>query len=239
MHVPAPPEGERGRAIVTVRPASAADIPFIMATERGPGFERLVGRSEEAQHRAEIDHPGGAYLIGQSDGVPTGFAILRGFDDPFGNIYLKRAATAGGTSSSTFPPNDATSLTPLDETGIRRLQAMKTGAILAFSVEAGAILARADDAVRRDLLAFGRALGGAFQVADDILDREAPSETLGKRTGKDRERGKATLVDLLGIEGARLECDRLLDAAVQALANFGAEADPLRAAARFAVERKA
>jgi RimJ/RimL family protein N-acetyltransferase len=91
-NIPASPEGERGRAIVTVRPASATDVPFIMATERGPGFERLVGRSEEAQHRAEIDHPGGAYLIGQSDGVPTGFAILRGFDDPFGNIYLKRIA---------------------------------------------------------------------------------------------------------------------------------------------------
>jgi len=127
----------------------------------------------------------------------------------------------------------------LDEAGTRRLQAMKTGAILAFSVEAGAILARADEAVRRDLVAFGRALGGAFQVADDILDREASAEAVGKRTGKDRERGKATLVDLLGVDGARRECDELVDVAVQSLANFGAAADPLREAARFAVEREA
>jgi farnesyl diphosphate synthase len=125
----------------------------------------------------------------------------------------------------------------LDEAAVRRLQAMKTGAILAFSVEAGAILGRADPAGRRRLLDFGRALGAAFQIADDILDREASPEALGKRTGKDRDRGKATLVDLLGVEGARRECDRLVDAAGEALAGFGAEADPLRAAARFAVER--
>ena len=79
---------------------------------------------------------------------------------------------------------------------------MKTGAILAFSVEAGAILGQADAEARRKLVEYGRALGAAFQVADDILDREASAEALGKRTGKDREKGKATLVDLLGMEGA-------------------------------------
>jgi farnesyl diphosphate synthase len=126
-----------------------------------------------------------------------------------------------------------------DQAAISRLQAMKTGAILAFSVEAGAILGRADALSRRNLLGFGKALGAAFQVADDILDREAAADVLGKRTGKDRDRGKATLVDLLGTEGARRECDRLVDAAVRALDGFGSEADLLRAAARFAVERSA
>ncbi|HEX2137090.1 MAG TPA: farnesyl diphosphate synthase [Microvirga sp.] len=125
----------------------------------------------------------------------------------------------------------------LDAAAIRRLQAMKTGAILAYCAEAGAILGRADAAARGRLAAFGRALGAAFQIADDILDREASAEALGKRTGKDRERGKATLVDLLGIDGARRECDRLVDAALAALADFGPEADPLRAAARFSAER--
>jgi diamine N-acetyltransferase len=81
-----------GAAAVAVRPGTAADIPFVMATERGPGYERLVGRSEEAQHRAEIDHPAVAYLIGEREDVPEGFAILRGLDDPFGNLYLKRIA---------------------------------------------------------------------------------------------------------------------------------------------------
>jgi farnesyl diphosphate synthase len=116
---------------------------------------------------------------------------------------------------------------------------MKTGAILAFSVEAGAILGRADATGRRRLADYGRALGAAFQVADDILDREASSDALGKRTGKDQEKGKATLVDILGLEGAHAECRRLVDEAHAALAGFGREADLLREAARFTVERKA
>jgi farnesyl diphosphate synthase len=125
----------------------------------------------------------------------------------------------------------------LDEADIRRLQAMKTGAILAFSVEAGAILGRADQSDRAALRAFGRALGAAFQVADDLLDREASAEAMGKRTGKDQEKGKATLVDLLGPEGARRECGRLLAQALSALERFGPEADVLREAARYTVER--
>jgi diamine N-acetyltransferase len=77
---------------VTIRPATVADIPFVMATERRPGFDQLVGRSEEAQHRLEIASPGIAYLIGERDGRANGFAILRGLDDAFGNVYLKRIA---------------------------------------------------------------------------------------------------------------------------------------------------
>jgi farnesyl diphosphate synthase len=127
----------------------------------------------------------------------------------------------------------------LDEGDVRQLQAMKTGALLAFSVEAGAILGRADPGAREALRTYGRALGAAFQVADDILDREASAETMGKRTGKDQEKGKATLVDLIGLDGARRECGRLVEAAHQALASFGREAETLREAARFTVERQA
>jgi farnesyl diphosphate synthase len=122
---------------------------------------------------------------------------------------------------------------------VRRLQAMKTGALLAFAAEAGAILGRAGPDERAALLAYGRALGAAFQVADDLLDRRASAEALGKRTGKDREKGKATLVDLLGTAGAEAECDRLVEAALAALERFGTRADTLRAAARFTVERSA
>ena len=128
---------------------------------------------------------------------------------------------------------------PLDPAATRRLQAMKTGAILKFSVEAGAIVGRADAGARADLVAFGRALGAAFQVADDILDREASAEAMGKRTGKDQEKGKGTLVDMLGLDGARRECARLVDEADAALKRFGPAADLLREAARFTVERKA
>ncbi len=127
----------------------------------------------------------------------------------------------------------------LGEAEIRQLQAMKTGAILRFSVEAGAIVGRADPAARADLVAYGRALGAAFQVADDILDREASAEAMGKRTGKDLEKGKGTLVDALGMDGARRECARLVEACEAALDRFGPQADLLREAARFTVERKA
>nr|WP_246205295.1 farnesyl diphosphate synthase [Microvirga arsenatis] len=126
----------------------------------------------------------------------------------------------------------------LGEADVRLLQAMKTGAILTFSVEAGAILGKADAGTRQSLVAYGRALGAAFQVADDILDREASAEALGKRTGKDQEKGKATLVDLLGMEGARRECRRLVEEAEASLDSFGPRAQILREAVRFVVERQ-
>jgi farnesyl diphosphate synthase len=126
----------------------------------------------------------------------------------------------------------------LGEAEVRVLQMMKTGAILTFSVEAGAILGRADAAARARLVDYGRTLGAAFQVADDILDREASAEALGKRTGKDQEKGKATLVDILGMDGAKRECGQLVEEAQAALDGFGPEARVLREAVRFVVERE-
>ena len=126
----------------------------------------------------------------------------------------------------------------LSEAEIRRLQAMKTGALLAASVEIGAILGSASVSQRTALAIYGRALGAAFQVADDILDVEASPEQLGKATAKDQDKGKGTLVQALGLDAAKRERDGLSATAVAALAGFGAEADMLRAAARFAAERK-
>ncbi|WP_245516419.1 polyprenyl synthetase family protein [Methylobacterium segetis] len=120
-----------------------------------------------------------------------------------------------------------------------KLQAMKTGAILAFSVEAGAIVGGANADERAALLRYGLALGQAFQIADDILDREASPEAMGKATGKDKEAGKATLVDRLGLDGARAECDRLVGVCEEAVSRWGAKAEILREAARFTVARKA
>ncbi len=120
---------------------------------------------------------------------------------------------------------------------VRRLQAMKTGALLAVAAEMGAILGEAPLAQRQALMAYGRALGAAFQVADDILDVEASSEAMGKATAKDAEANKATLVAALGLEAARVERDRLALDAVNALICFGPEADVLRAAARFSAAR--
>jgi farnesyl diphosphate synthase len=126
----------------------------------------------------------------------------------------------------------------LPDPEIRRLQAMKTGALIAYATEAGAIVAGARPEDRATLCAYGKALGATFQIADDILDVESTSEALGKATGKDAGRGKATLVDALGLEEARAERDRLAHAATMALAGFGPEADLLRRAAAFAAERR-
>src|ERR1700677_998676 len=129
---------------------------------------------------------------------------------------------------------------PLLVEEIRRLQAMKTGALLKFSVEAGAILASADAKARAALETYGRAIGAAFQIADDILDVESDAATLGKRAGKDAAQNKGTLVGSLGLEGARRELDRLVDEAIAAVdaAGVGAKGDMLRATARLHAARK-
>jgi farnesyl diphosphate synthase len=126
----------------------------------------------------------------------------------------------------------------LSEARIRQLQAMKTGALLAASVEIGALLGQATATERAALVAYGKALGAAFQVADDILDVEATPEQLGKATAKDEGKGKGTLVSALGLDGARRERDALSRQAIAALEGFGQRAGMLRAAARFAAERR-
>ncbi|TBW36309.1 polyprenyl synthetase family protein [Siculibacillus lacustris] len=126
----------------------------------------------------------------------------------------------------------------LDDAAIRRLQAMKTGALLRWPLEAGAVLAGAsrDDVAR--LGRFGDIVGLAFQIADDLLDVEATPETLGKATGKDAGRGKGTLVGLHGVAAMKAELARLTAAAEAELAPWGPRAAVLLAAARFVAERR-
>ncbi len=128
--------------------------------------------------------------------------------------------------------------TPLGPDAVRRLQALKTGALIAFSAEAGAILAGAEEADLRRIGAYARALGEAFQIADDLLDLTGTEAELGKRVGKDAGAGKATLVDILGSAGARARAAALVDEAADALAAYGERAGLLTAAARFVVERR-
>ncbi|HEY0292966.1 MAG TPA: farnesyl diphosphate synthase [Hansschlegelia sp.] len=123
------------------------------------------------------------------------------------------------------------------EHDVAQLQAMKTGALLEASVEMGAILGRADPEARAALKVYAKALGAAFQVADDLLDVEGAAGTVGKATGKDAVAGKATLVGIRGVEGARLRLEQLTDEALVALAPFGEAAEPLRGAARFVAMR--
>ncbi len=126
----------------------------------------------------------------------------------------------------------------LAQDDIRTLQAMKTGALLTFAAEAGAVVAGADIADRARLTSYGKALGAAFQIADDILDREADAQAMGKAVGKDAAAGKGTLVDALGMDGARCECARLVSEAEAALAPFGEKARILCDAAHFTVARR-
>jgi farnesyl diphosphate synthase len=129
---------------------------------------------------------------------------------------------------------------PLAPEAIARLQAMKTGALIAFSVEAGARLARAPARGLDAALRFGRALGSAFQIADDLLDVESDAATLGKPTAKDASRNKATFVAALGRDEARRRLASLVEEAIAAIdeAGVGEAGDGLRAAAIFVAARK-
>ncbi len=128
--------------------------------------------------------------------------------------------------------------TAMVESEILSLQAMKTGALLRFGCTAGAILGNANPQEREALVHYGRALGQAFQIADDLLDVEGDAAALGKATGKDAAHGKATLVGILGLNGAHARLDQLVAEADAALEPFGEKAATLRHAARFVAERK-
>jgi farnesyl diphosphate synthase len=121
---------------------------------------------------------------------------------------------------------------------VARLQQMKTGALLRFGCIAGAILGQSSEREYQALDDFGRALGEAFQIADDLLDVEGDAAALGKQTGQDAALGKTTFVTQLGIEGAKQRVRDLLARADAALSLFGTKGDVLRAAARFVAERK-
>jgi farnesyl diphosphate synthase len=121
---------------------------------------------------------------------------------------------------------------------VRRLQGMKTGALLVFACEAGAILANASADDRAALKTYGEALGLAFQIADDLLDAEGDAATVGKAVGKDAAANKATLVSLMGLEAARRTLEETEAVALAALDPFGPRAEVLRETARFVARRR-
>ncbi len=130
-----------------------------------------------------------------------------------------------------------TRTSPLSLAEIQQLQGLKTGALIRFSCEAGAILGEASADARTAMLSYGTLLGLAFQIADDLLDAEGDAETVGKAVSKDAAAGKATLVSLMGLEAARAELKRVEEAAIDALAPFGSKAETLIQAARFVANR--
>ena len=120
---------------------------------------------------------------------------------------------------------------------LQRLHAMKTGALLRASCRLGAISAQADERAIRAVTQYGEHLGLAFQIVDDLLDRTATPEQMGKATGKDAGKGKNTYPSLLGIEASQQQASRELEAGLEAIAVLGAKAQPLQTLARFVVER--
>ena len=126
----------------------------------------------------------------------------------------------------------------LDIGAITRLQRMKTGALIAFSCEAGAILAKAPSELRTALRGYAHDLGLAFQIADDLLDVEGSVAETGKPVGADAAAGKATFVSILGVERARAQAELLASQAVAHLELFEQRAELLGEAARFVIARR-
>lgn len=120
---------------------------------------------------------------------------------------------------------------------LQRIHRRKTGAIICVSLRLGGLVAEARDEQLAALTRFGEKLGLAFQVVDDLLDLSGNSEALGKRTGKDADRGKQTFPALLGVAQSRLFARRLIDEAHQELTIFGDEAAPLALLASYVLER--
>ena len=161
-------------------------------------------------------------------------------EDPFVRcelvLELARASGPAGMAGGQILDLAAEGET-LDIAAITRLQQLKTGALIGWCLEAAAIMGRVPPEGRTPLRGYARDLGLAFQIADDLLDHEGSEEKAGKRVGKDQNAGKETFVSLLGADRARQQAQALVAQACDHLHTFGAEADLLRALAKFTVER--
>lgn len=122
---------------------------------------------------------------------------------------------------------------------LTRLQRLKTGALIVFACEAGAILGKASSQQRQALTGYGQDIGLAFQIADDLLDVEGSAEAMGKAAAKDAALGKASFVAVMGPERARAQAEMLAAQAVSHLDAFDSRADHLRALAGLIVHRSA
>lgn len=255
--------GKRLRPFLTVETAALLDVPRAQALMAGAALECVHGyslvhddlpamdnddlrRGRPTVHKAFDD----ATAILAGDALLTfAFALAARettHPDPAIRVALvaalARAAGLGGMAGGQMLDLAAEGRfeddAPLQPTDIERLQAMKTGALLVYACDAGAILGGGDATQRAAITRYGTLIGRAFQIADDLLDVEGDAATLGKQTGKDAVAGKATLVAALGIDGARQQLATLVRDAQAALDIFGSRATTLREAARFIAERR-
>ena len=126
---------------------------------------------------------------------------------------------------------------PVEKETLMFIHAHKTGALLSASVQAGAIIAGATEEQQNAISAYGEHVGLAFQIADDVLDVTGDENLIGKPVGSDQERGKATFPSLFGLDESRRIAQKEMEAALNCLNIFDNQSDPLRAIARFIVDR--
>lgn len=163
-------------------------------------------------------------------------------DDPFVRCELvaglAKAAGAHGMCGGQMFDMLASTNANLDAPAITRLQRMKTGAMIAFACEAGAILGKASQQARTSLYAYANDMGLAYQITDDVLDATGERKTTGKDVKKDIANDKVTFVTIMGVEMAQAQAKRLSEQAVSHLSDFGAAADGLRGTALALLGRK-
>lgn len=160
--------------------------------------------------------------------------------DPFARLELITelahasgpAGMAGGQMMDLAADGQA-----FDIATVTRLQHLKTGALISWCLDAGAILGRISDEARAPLRGYARDLGLAFQIVDDLIDVEGDADVAGKAVGKDAAAGKETFVSLMGVDRAREQAHALVDQAISQLSGYGEEAQLLRAIASYVVER--
>ena len=257
--------GKRLRPFLVVESAALFDVPLTNALMVGAALECIhcyslvhddlpamdnddLRRGRPTVHKAFDE----ATAILAGDGLLTfAFDILSRPEthvDPAIRVrlvnLLARAAGIGGMAGGQMLDLAAEGRFAQEDNGLMAerdvavLQSMKTGALLRFACRAGPVLGGADDRKAVALDRYGDVIGQAFQIADDLLDVEGDAAIVGKATGKDAAAGKATMVQILGITGAKQRLRELVNQAETALAPFGAAATTLVTAARFIADRR-
>ncbi|MCB1486060.1 MAG: polyprenyl synthetase family protein [Bauldia sp.] len=232
--------GHGGDAVVTVAAALECIHAYSLVHDDLPAMDDDDLRRGRPTVHIQYDE---ATAILAGDGLLTlAFDAVAGIDAPAETRValvtgLARAAGIGGMVGGQALDLDESEAPEI--AAIETMQAMKTGALILFATQAGALLGEAPAEAAARLDTFGRRLGLAFQIADDLIDATGDAATAGKATAKDAGRGKRTLVGLLGVDAARARLGATVDEAIAALDIFGAEADVLRDAARFIAARDA
>jgi|TARA_A100001391_G_scaffold183792_3_gene151284 farnesyl diphosphate synthase len=250
--------GKRLRPFLVRLSASLLDVPHEKSLAAGAALEMVHSYSLVHDDLPDMDNdelrrgkptvwkafdPALAILAGDAL-LTEAFALLsdpRTHPDPAirAELVLTLANAAGPTGMVGGQVLDIEGeTTVLDEDAIFQMQAKKTGALIRAGVEMGAILANATPAQRAELIRFGTAAGLAFQIADDILDVTATSDALGKTAGKDVAQNKSTIVARRGVEEARAVLNRAVADGLEALEDFGGEANLLRRLIGHFAERK-